>query len=84
MDVIITAVSVVLVGLLSMIGNMYGARKAANKTDALVSYKVEQLAQHVAKHNEVVERTYKLEEWKAVACEQHKVINHRLDDLEEG
>ena len=35
------------------------------------------------RHNDVIERTYKLEEATAVQTEQIKVINHRLSDLEE-
>ena len=34
------------------------------------------------KHNNVIERTYKLEELTAVQEEQIKVANHRIEDLE--
>lgn len=35
------------------------------------------------KHNNVVERVYKLEQDQAVIMEKQRVANHRIDDLEE-
>lgn len=32
-----------------------------NKTRAILEYKIDELTKHVEKHNQVVERTYKLE-----------------------
>jgi hypothetical protein len=34
------------------------------------------------RHNDVIERTYKLEEVTALHEEKIKVANHRIDDLE--
>lgn len=56
----------------------------ARKTEALLSYKLDELTKRVDKHNNVIERTYKLEEMAAVHEEQIKVANHRIDDLEEA
>lgn len=56
----------------------------ARKTEALLSYKLDALTKRVDKHNNVIERTYKLEELAAVQEEQIKVANHRIDDLEEA
>ena len=56
----------------------------ARKTEALISYKLDELTKRVDKHNNVIERTYKLEEMAAVHEEQIKVANHRIDDLEEA
>ena len=56
----------------------------ARKTEALLSYKLDELTKRVDKHNNVIERTYKLEEQAAVHEEQIKVANHRIDDLEEA
>ena len=50
----------------------------------LLSDRLEQLEQKVAKHNGLVERTYHLEEEAAVFEEKLKVANHRIDDLEHG
>ena len=56
----------------------------ARKTEALLSYKLDELTRRVDKHNNVIERTYKLEEQTAVQEEQIKVANHRIEDLEEA
>ena len=52
------------------------------KTRALVEYKLEELTKRVDKHNNLVERTYHLEEDMSVTREQIKVANHRIEDLE--
>jgi hypothetical protein len=49
---------------------------------ALIEYKLEELTKKVDKHNNVIERTYKLEETAHVQDEQIKVANHRISDLE--
>lgn len=53
------------------------------KTRALVEYKIEELTKRVDKHNNTIERTYKLEQNVSVMEEQIKVANHRIKDLEE-
>ena len=42
----------------------------------------EQLEDKVNKHNQVIERTYRLEENEALLEERVRVANHRIDDLE--
>ena len=54
-----------------------------SKTRALIEYRLMELEKKVEKHNEVLTRTFKLEEATAVQTEQIKVINHRIADLEE-
>lgn len=49
---------------------------------AVVKNDVQQLRGEVQKHNNLVERTYKLEQDSAVHTEQLKVCSHRLSDLE--
>ena len=53
------------------------------KTRALMEYKLEELTKRVDKHNNVVERTYALEQELKVQEEQIKVANHRINDLEQ-
>lgn len=52
------------------------------KRDELQAYRIEQLEKKVDKHNNLVERTYHLEEEARLAAEKIKVANHRIDDLE--
>ena len=49
----------------------------------LIEYKLEELTKRVDKHNNVVERTYALEQELKVQEEQIKVANHRINDLEQ-
>ena len=53
-----------------------------SKTRALLEYKLDELTERVNKHNNLIDRTYHLEEDMAVAKEKIKVANHRIDDLE--
>lgn len=57
-------------------------RGQQEKTRALMEYKLDELTKRVDKHNNVVERTYGLEQDLSVMQEQIKVVNHRLQDLE--
>lgn len=66
--------------LVCMINNHY----QNNRTQALIDYKLTELTKRVDKHNNVIERTYKLEELTALQEEKIKVANHRIDDLEKA
>lgn len=72
----------VIVAVLSVIGTLggsFGGVLAANK---LTNYRIEQLEKKVQAHNNLVDRTYKLESDMEVVHEQIRVANHRLQDLE--
>lgn len=49
---------------------------------ALIEYKLDELTKHVEKHNQVIERTYKLEQLAVLFDEKMKVANNRIRDLE--
>ncbi len=72
----------ILVALLSLAGTLAGAYFANRKSSALIAYRLEQLEGKVDKHNQVIERTYALEESVALMDERVKVANHRIADLE--
>ena len=73
------AIIVAVISLLGTLGGSLGGILVANK---LTNYRVEQLEKKVEKHNQVVERVYKLEQENAVQNEEIKVANHRIHDLE--
>lgn len=50
--------------------------------DNLQAYRIEKLEEKVDKHNQVIDRTYKLEREYSLLDEKIKVANHRIDDLE--
>lgn len=54
-----------------------------SKTNALISYRLEQLEKQVSKHNNLIERTYKLEEISARHDDEIARHKERLKLLEE-
>lgn len=56
----------------------------SKQTRDLIEYRLTKLEEKVDKHNNVIERTYKLEELTALQEEKIKVANHRIDDLEKS
>lgn len=61
-----------------VISNHYQNENTRN----LLEYRLTQLEEKVDKHNNLVERTYKLEQHNEVQDEKIKVVNHRIEDLE--
>ena len=76
--------SAIIVGVLALAGTLMGSIITNNKTQALVIYRLQQLEDKVNKHNNLVERMYKMEEKQMVMEEQIKVANHRILDLEDA
>lgn len=76
--------SAIIVGVLALAGTLMGSIITNNKTQALVIYRLQQLEEKVNKHNNLVERMYKMEEKQMVMEEQIKVANHRILDLEDA
>ena len=72
----------VIVAALSMLGTLAGTYFANRKASALIAYRLEELEKKVQAHNNLVERTYKLEERTELQEEKIRVANHRIDDLE--
>ena len=72
----------IIVAALGLVGTLVGSYLANRKSTALIAYRLEQLEQKVSKHNNLVERTYALEECVALMDERVRVANHRIADLE--
>lgn len=79
METIISACISAGVTLLICVINNHGQQE---KTRALMEYKLDELTKRVDKHNNTIERTYRLEEQVALHEEKLKVANHRIQDLE--
>ncbi len=75
-------IAAIAIAVLSLIGTLSGSYFAQRKSTALISYRLEQLEDKVHKHNNLIERTYKLEEKCAIQDEKLAVANHRITDLE--
>ncbi len=72
----------IIVAALALVGTLAGTYFANRKSAALIAYRLEELERKVQAHNNLVERTYKLEERTELQEEKIKVANHRIDDLE--
>lgn len=79
----------IVVAILSLIGTAIGSVVSVLTANRLTNFKIEMLQKELTelkdetkKHNQVIERTFKLEERAAVVDEQIKVANHRIADLE--
>ena len=53
-----------------------------DKHNAVQTEQITQLKEQVHKHNNIIERTYKIEQKLAVLDNREKVSEHRLEDLE--
>lgn len=72
----------IIVAIISLFGTLFGSYLAQRKTTALVIYRLDELEKKVDKHNNLVERMYKVEERQSVQEKELKVVNHRIKDLE--
>lgn len=72
----------VMVALIGLVGSGAGAFGGILVSAKLTQYRLEQLEKKVQAHNNLIERTYKLEERTELQEEKIKVANHRIDDLE--
>ena len=60
----------IIVAVLSLIGTLVGAFLSANKTRTILEVRIDDLSKKVEKHNNVVDRMYKLETRVAVDEEE--------------
>lgn len=72
----------IIVAILALAGSLSGTYFANKKSSALIAYRLEQLETKVNKHNEVIERTYRLELSDAVTDKMIVDIVRRIGDLE--
>lgn len=79
MEIIISSI---ITGIVALATCLITQGVANRKTTALIEFKLDELTKRVDKHNNIIERTYKLEEQTALQGEKIRVANHRIDDLE--
>ena len=65
-------------------GSLIGTFAGIVTSSKLTEYRLKELEKKQDKHNQVIERTYKLEERMELVEERQKVANHRIEDLEEA
>ncbi len=72
----------IVVAMLALAGTLSGSFIAHRHSSSLLFYRLEQLEKKVAAHNNLVERTFLLEEQSSVLAERLKAASHRIDRLE--
>ena len=72
----------VITAALSLVGTLVGTLGGIALSSNLTNYRIEQRETKVEKHNNLITRTYKLEQDFAVMDERVRVANHRIEDLE--
>lgn len=72
----------IIVAVLALMGTLAGAYLANRKSSALIAYRLEELEKRVQAHNNLVERTYRLEERTELQEEKIREANHRIGKLE--
>lgn len=81
-DALITGIIAVVVCLINNYFQAKQTAKANDKNIALIEYKITELSDRVNRHNEVITRTFRLEESTALQEAELKRQNERLKILE--
>ena len=70
------------VALIGLLGSGLGSLAGVLASQKLTQYRIQELEKQVQAHNNLVTRTYQLEQEQAVLQEKVDVANHRISDLE--
>lgn len=73
----------VIVAMIASGGGLLGSAIGVIASARLTNYRIGQLEEKVNKHNNLIDRVYRLEEKAKLEGERIKVENHRIDDLED-
>ena len=72
----------VISALLALAGSLIGTFAGIITSSKLTNFRLQELEKKQDKHNQLIERMYKIEERVQVIEEREKVTNHRIADLE--
>lgn len=72
------------VALITLAESAFGTLAGILLNTKLTSYRIEHLEKKAEKHNNLIDRVYRLEEHDAVFEEEIKVVNHRISDLKQA
>lgn len=68
----------VIVAIISLFGTLAGTMGGIITSSKLTGYRIEQLEEQVKKHNNLIDRMYKVEELTAVQGEQIAELNRKV------
>lgn len=83
-EALITGFIAIAVCLINNYFQQKAVAKQHNETIAVINLKIDTLQKEVEKHNQLIDRTYKLEKSSAIQDEELKALNRRLDAVEGG
>ena len=72
----------IIIAAMILLGTLAGTFAGIYVTGSVTQYRIKQLEKKVETHNNLISRTYKLEQDYAVLDERIRVANHRIEDLE--
>ncbi len=73
--------STVIVALISLAGTLLGTFGGIMASNKLTSYRIDKLEEKVDKHNNLIERVYRLEDNDKLLDERISTINQRVEEL---
>ena len=76
--------SEIVVAILSLCGTLAGTFGGIMTSNRLTGYRIEQLEKKVEKHNDLITRTFKLEEQNAVQDDQISMMMRQLEKVSAG
>ena len=74
----------VIVGFISLFGTLVGTFGGILTSSKLTEYRIKQLEKQVEKHNNVIERVFRLEDNDKLLDEKIGAVSNRVDALERG
>lgn len=74
----------IIVAIITGVLTLVGVIISNNRNDAVQTERIEQLRTEVRKHNNLIERTFILEDRANRTDDELKRVNHRLENLEKG
>lgn len=72
----------IIVAMLSLVGTLIGSFGGILAANKLTNYRIKKLEEKVEKHNQVVERVYRLESLEAVNEEKIAAVDEKIDHLD--
>ena len=72
----------IVVATLSLVGTLAGTFGGVMTSNRLTGYRLEKLEEQMKKYNNLIERTFRLEEANALQSQSIENLTHRVDKLE--
>ena len=81
---LISALSAIIICVINNRRQLLDSEKKHEASIMLINYQLEELKKEVSKHNNLIERTYKIEQDQAIMSDHINRLDDRVDNLEKG